>query len=367
MPEARVTLVTGYPSFRARQLVNHLLAHTAEEVWLVVAERDRESAGRHAGRLSPEHADRVRWFWGEPAAIDFGLSGAEYRELCEAVTCIQHLGQAVGPTFGRLPFEEINVCGMREALELAHAASRLRSMVVHSGLAVSGDRQGRVLESELVAGQGFDGPGPATLARAELMAERRKGQLPIVIVRSGQVIGPGDTLAADGLDGVHLLLALILNAPQDLPALLPDWGEVPLNVVPVEVFVRAAHALSEHPGARGRTLQLTDPRPLTVRRAFLGCIEVRARLAQEGLALPPPSAALRRDGVLRESLQGILRSPRSFINATFRKVRYDTTVAERLLGEVGLACPSLESRFEEVVRYVAHVLASAGIPAGASS
>jgi thioester reductase-like protein len=356
MPDAQVTLVTGFPNHRASHLVSHLLSSGDGGVWLVVHERDVASVERYRDALPGELAARLRYFCGDPAAIDMGLSGAEYRELCGAVTCIQHLAQVPGPTFGKEAYEQVNVGGMREALELGLAARRLTALVAHSSLVVSGDRQGYVSETELVAGQRFSGPGPATLARAELMARRRMDRLPIVVLRSGQVVGPTETGAVDTLEGVYLLILLILNAPQDLSALLPDWGEAPLHVVPMDHFVRAADAVSRQPAALGQTLHLTDPRPMTVRRAFNRSMKIRERLAEEGLAVPPPSVALRRDGVLRDSLQSLLWRPRTFIDMTFRKVRYGTELSERLLGEVGLACPPLDGYFEQLVRHVAQAI-----------
>jgi thioester reductase-like protein len=357
MSDTPVTLVTGFPNFRASQLVSHLLATRQGGVWTVVTAKDAPAAKRFQAALPAASASRFRFFTGDPTAIDMGLSGAEYGELRRSLTCIQHLAQMTGPTFGKESFEEINVGGMREALELAEAAAGLESMVAHSSVVVSGDRQGVVREAELVAGQRFPGPGPATLARAELMARRRMDRLPIVILRTGQVVGPSTTGAVDTLEGVYLLILLILNSPQDLSALLPDWGDAPLHVVPADHFVRAADALSRHPAAVGETLQLTDPRPMTVRLAFNRCMKIRERLAEEGLVVPPASAALRRDGVLRDSLQSILWRPRTFINMTFRKVHYGTEVAERLLAEVGLDSPQLESYFEQLVRHVAKAIA----------
>jgi thioester reductase-like protein len=359
MPDARVTLVTGFPNFRASQLVRHLLANDEDEVWTVVYARDAPLVESFRAALPRPLAARFCHYVGDPTAIDMGLSGAEYRELSRTVTCIQHLAQQTGPTFGKESFEELNVGAMREALELGQAAPRLESLVAHSSVVVSGDRQGLVTEVELVAGQRFSGPGPATLARAELMARRRMDRLPIVILRTGQVVGPSTTGVVDTLEGVYLLILLILNSPQDLSALLPDWGDAPLHVVPADYFVRAADASSRQPAALGQTLQLTDPRPMTVRRAFNLCMKVRERLAIEGLAFPPALAALRRDSVLRDSLQAILWRPRTFINMTFRKVHYGTEVAERLLGEVGLSCPPLESYFEQLVRHVVRAVSAA--------
>ena len=193
-------------------------------------------------------------------------------------------------------------------------------------------------------------------------------RLPIVVVRSGQVVGPADTGAVDTLEGVYLLILLILNAPQDLSALLPDWGDAPLHVVPVDHYVRVAEVLGRDPQVLGHTLQLTDPRPMTVRLAFNRCMKIRERLAEdEGLVLPPASSALRRDGVLRDSLQALLWRPRTFINMTFRNVHYGTDVGEALLGSHGLGCPSLESYFEQLVRHVVRVAGATGLDRAVSS
>src|SRR5690606_600115 len=111
--------------------------------------------------------------------------------------------------------------------------------------------------------------------------------------------------------------------------------------------------------AIGHTLQLTDPTPMTVRRAFNRCMKVREQLAAEGLAFPPALAALRKDSVLRDSLQAILWRPRTFIKMTFRKVQYGTGVAERLLGGRGLGCPALDSYFDQIVRHVVRTVSAA--------
>lgn len=359
MSDAPVTLVTGFPNFRASQLVTHLLSSGEGVVWTVVYQRDEAHAERFRDALPAALAARFRYFTGDPTAIDMGLSGPEYRGLAGEVTCIHHLAQHTGPTFGKEPYDELNVGTMREALELGLAAPRLTALVAHSSVVVSGDRQGFVGESELVAGQRFPGPGPATLARAELMARRRMERLPIVILRSGQVVGPSTTGAVDVLDGVYLLILLVLNSPQDLSPLLPDWGDAPLHVVPADHFVRAAQASGSQRAAIGHTLQLTDPKPMTVRRAFNRCMKVREQLAAEGLAFPPALTALRRDSVLRDSLQAILWRPRTFINMTFRKVHYGTDVAERLFGELGLGCPPLESYFDQLVRHVVRSVSAA--------
>jgi thioester reductase-like protein len=356
MPAARVTLVTGFPNHRATSLVSHLLAHCSDHVWAVITPERSAHAERYREQLPSAQRERLRLFTGEPSSIDMGLSGPEYRDLTDAVGCIQHLAPTTEPTEGGEPCELVNVGGTREVLELATAARQLESVVIHSSVAVSGDREGSVAEADLEAGQRFSGPGLATLARAELMARRRMHRLPIVVLRTGQVVGPTTNGAVESLEGVYLLILLILSSPQELTALLPRWGNAPLHVVPMDCLVQAAVAASRSRDLMGQTLHMTDPNPMSLRLAFERCLKLRADLSESGL-IPPLSSSLRRDRVLREGRQQTLPRPRAFINTTFRNVRYGTEGAERWFRAVGMTFPPLESYFEQLVRHVAETIA----------
>lgn len=357
MPAARVTLVTGFPNYRATSLVHHLLEHCADHVWAVTTADGSANAERYREQLSAAQRERLRFFTGEPSSIDMGLSGAEYRDLTDAVSCIQHLAPTTEPIEGGQPCELVNVGGTREVLELARAARQLESVVIHSSVAVSGDREGLVYEGDLEAGQHFPGPGLATLARAELMARRRMHRLPIVVLRTGQVVGPTATGTVESLEGLYLLILLSLSSPQELAGLLPRAGNAPLHVVPMDCLVRAAVAASRSQDIIGQTLHLTDPDPMTLRRAFERCLKLRADFSESGLLIPPLSSSLRRDRALREGRQPALPRPRAFINATYRNVRYGTEGAERWFREIGMTFPPLESYFEHLVRHVAETIA----------
>lgn len=358
MPAARVTLVTGFPSYRATFLVRHLLEHCLDAVWAVLPAERCAAAELYREQLPIAQRERLRFFTGEPSSIDMGLSGPEYRDLADAVGCIQHLAPTTEPTEGGEPCEMVNIGGTREVLELASAARHLESVVVHSNVAVSGDREGPVTEADLEAGQRFSGPGPATLARAELMARRRMHRVPIVVLRTGQVVGATTSGATEALEGVYLLILLSLSSPQEVAALLPRSGNAPLHVVPMDCLARAAVSASQDRSVIGHTLHLTDPHPMTVRTAFERCLKLRAELAEAGLVIPPMSASLRRDRGLREGRQSVLPRPRAFISATFRDVRYRTEGAERWFRELGVTFPPLDSYFEHLVRHVAETIAS---------
>jgi thioester reductase-like protein len=348
----RSTLVLGFPNVRARHLVRHLLGDPAERVIALVREQDTKHA--EAFREGCRFADvaRLSFLSGDPSAIDLGLDVREYNELRAQVSTIQHLAQVTDIGTDRRECETINIGSMREALELARACERLESLVVHSNVCVSGDRTGNVKEAELNAGQGFSGAVDATLAVAELMARRRMRELPIVVLRAGRVVDDTASEQSDLLDGVHLLILFMLSSPQDLASMLPPWGEVPLNVVSLSYLTRAAERLAREPGARGQTLHLTDPRPLSIRSAFARCLAIRERLNKEGFSMPALSRVIRNV----QGLQGILRRPRAFISMNFRDVRYDTARASELLDPLGLSCPSLDAYMERLVRQVVEMI-----------
>jgi thioester reductase-like protein len=350
--DTSATLVLGLPNLRARHLVQHLLGVSPQRVVCVVRERDTNEVLAWQYGLGGA-AERLVLVEGDPTAIDLGLSGSEYRRLCEQVTHIHHLAQITDLGAARQECEAANVGSTREALELASACTQLQALVVHSNVCVSGDRRGRVQEVELNVGQAFSGPVDASLALSERMARQRMSKLPIVVLRAGRVVDDSLSSTSEAFDGVQLLILLILNSPQDLSAMLPPWGDAPLNVVNLSYLVRAAERLSHEPRAIGRTFHLTDASPLSIRSVFMRCMQIRDRLYKdEGLALPPVSRVVRNV----QSLQGILRRPRAFINMNFRDVQYDTREAEALLGALGLSCPTLQSYLEPLVRHVAQTI-----------
>lgn len=356
MSSDRVTLVTGFPNCAASYLAAHLLEQTRDRVWTVVAPNQLARAEQLRRLWPPALAARFRIFEGDPTAIDMGLSGAEYRELCASVRCIQHLARTIdGEAAGDC--DALNVGAMREVLELAGACTGLESLVAHSSLSVSGDRVGHVSEADLEAGQRFSTPASGSLARAELMARRRMQRLPIVVARAGQIVGGESPGVMPALSGIYLLVVLVLFSPQDLSPLLRAFADMPINVVPLDFLARAADMLGRTPAARGHTLHLTDSAPMSVRQVLERCMRLRESLHTSGSA-PSPSSKQFRAGALGSGIQAITRRPKAFIEGAFRAVRYRTDVADRILGPAGLCCPALETYLEQVVKQVAHVAAS---------
>lgn len=344
-----VTLVTGFPNFRARKMVEYLLATEPRSlVYLVVRKALENEASAALARLPKGERERVVIIEGDAAAMDLGLSGAEYRTLGAEVDRVHHLAQITYPGVPRETTEATNIGAMREVIELGRCCTNMRSIVVHSTALVSGNREGLVLEDDLNAGQAFRTPVEETLARAERLARSALPELPIVVLRPTWIVGDSTTGEIERFDGPYLLVLLLVTSPQDLPVPLPTRGDALLHLVPIDYVVRAAHFIGRHPKAIGRTFHLADPRPLTVRRVF----ELVA--ASGGKRLPGGFIPTRvTKALLSAPGRGLLaKSPRAFVDMLATPVRYDTRNSAELLHDSGIVCPPFESYVDTLVAHV---------------
>jgi thioester reductase-like protein len=344
-----VVLVTGFPSFRAKKMVEHLVRVEEKSlIHTVVRKKFEREAKAALDALPKAERSRIVPIEGDAAAMDLGLSGKEYRELAAEVDRIHHVAQFTYPAASREQAELVNVGGMREIIELGRMCRDLRSIVLHSSALVSGDRHGLVRESELNAGQHFRTPVEETLARAERLAKSQVDKLPIIVLRPTMIIGDSGTGEVDRLDGPYLLILLIVSSPQDFPVLLPTRGEALLHLVPIDYVVRAAHHIGRQPAAVGRTFHLADPRPLTVRRVFELVAESGGKRLPGGFIPTRVAKAL----LSAPGVNLLTKSPRAFVEMMGTPVRYDTANTEELLGGTDITCPAFESYVDAVVEYV---------------
>jgi thioester reductase-like protein len=344
-----VVLVSGFPSFRGRKMVEQLLVASPKTmVYAVVHPKLAEQARAFAEQLDPEQRARIVLLEGDAAAIDLGLSGAEYRELASRVDRIHHVAQVTYPGVSRKIAELVNVGAMREVIEFGRVCERLKCLVVHSSAQVSGSRTGLVLEEELAARQTFRSAVEETLARAERLARAAMTDLPIAVVRPTQIVGDSRTGEVDRFDGPYLLMLLILSAPQDFPVLLPARGDAPMNLVPIDYVVQAAHSIGLSPQAIGKTFHLTDPRPLTVRQVFQLVAHSGGRRLPGGFIPSRLTKAL----LSAPGLNLVSKSPRAFIDTITTPVRYDTRNTDDVLAGSQLHCPPFESYVDALVAFV---------------
>ena len=344
-----VTLVTGFPNFRARKMVEYIASVESRTLlYLVVRQQMEKEANAALARLPQALRERIVIIEGDAAAMDLGLSGAEYRTLGAEVDRVHHLAQVTFEGVRREITEATNIGAMREVIELGRCCKNMRSIVVHSTALVSGNREGLVLEDDLAAGQTFRSHVEETLARAERLARGALPGLLLIVIRPTWVVGDSATGEIERFDGPYLLVLLLVTSPQDLPVPLPARGDALLHLVPIDYVVRAAHFIGRHPKAIGRTFHLADPRPLTVRRVF----ELVA--ASGGKRLPGGFIPTRVTKALLSApgLGLLAKSPRAFVEMLATPVRYDTRNSDEILRESSIRCPPFESYVDTLVAHV---------------
>ncbi len=345
-----VVLLTGFPSFHARRMCEELLRGDDHRtlVRAVVRQKFFEEARQALDTLPLDQRSRVTILEGDAAAMDLGLSGAEFKALAKEIDRIHHCAQVTYLGVDRKPAEAVNVGGAREILELAFACTHLKALVFHSTAHVSGDRTGLVLEEDLERGQSFRNVVEETKARAEKLVRAAMPRLPVVVLRPSMVVGDSQTGEIDRFDGVYLLILLIVTSPPDFALPLPGRGDSPLNVVPIDFVVKAAAAIGRDPRAVGRTFHLVDPAPLTARRVLELVARAGGRRMPRGF-IPAnlTKALLRTPGIER-----FAKSPRALLETLGTAVSYSSVNADELLSETGIACPPFESYVDRLVEFV---------------
>jgi thioester reductase-like protein len=345
-----VVLITGFPGLLARTVCAEIVQSNPQTHVRALGKAHLiQEASAWVETLPAGQRERVSLIEGDAAAIDLGLSGAEFKALAREVTRIHHCAQVTHLGVERRTAERLNIGATQELLELASHCDALKCLVFHSTAYVSGDRSGIVLEDELKAGQSFRNVFEETKARAEKLVRGAMSDLPIVVVRPATVVGHAQTGEIDRLDGPYLVVFLVVTSPPDLPLPLPGHDDEPLNLVPIDWVARAAVALGRDARALGRTFHLVDEQPLTARKAFELVARAGGRRTLRGSIPTNVAKAL----LHTPGLDRITKSPRALLETMTTSVRFDSSNARELLPRLGVgACPPFETYVEKLVEYV---------------
>ena len=342
-------LLTGFPSFTAKKMCEELLRGAdGPDVFAVVHGKLAKDAEVAVAELSAEQRSRLHLFDGDAAALDLGLSGAEYRDLARRVTHVHHMARVSYAGIDRETAEAVNVGATREVLEFAAACEKLRCVGIQSTSHVAGDRRGHLREDELDCGQSFRNVVEETQARAEKLARVRQAKVPVCVLRPTTIVGDSRTGEVDRLDGPYLLIMLIVTSPPELGLPLPGRADVPLHLVPVDYVVRASRALVLAHEAPGRTFHLADPTPCTTRRVFEMVAESLGKRTPRGFIPTNITRALLRTPGLDRMVSG----PRAFLASMATHNTHSTTNTDELLAGTGITCPPFESYVDKLVEYV---------------
>ena len=304
-------LVTGAAGFLGKPLVKKLAARGGE-IRLFV---------RRAPSWISEfpNVSVVRGDLGDAGAIDRAVAGIE---------TVYHVGAAMRG--GKEEFERGTIWGTRNMIEacLKHKVARMVYVSSQSVL----DQAGHVPGTVVTEASAYE-PYPerrGLYTQTKLAAEKivreaiEQRGLPAVILRPGQIFGPGgEQFAPSGAIGMAGRWIVVGNGSHKLP------------LVYVEDVVDALILAAEKPGVIGKVIQLVDPTPIT-QREFVAVARRRADLpaARKALYVPKWFMMLASWGV--EKLGAVLKKDLPLSRYRIESLRppypFNITPAETLLG-----------------------------------
>jgi thioester reductase-like protein len=346
-------LFTGFPGFIATQLIKELIrVGEVEKIYAVVQFSQVDLAKEKAASIMNEMKVSFPFeiLVGDITKAELGMAHQLMNDLHEETLTVWHLAAIYDLAVKAEIAWQVNVEGTRQVIEFVRNHPSIERFMYFSTAYVAGKREGKLLETELIRPDSFKNHYEETKFEAELLVEELKKDEAVTIIRPGIVRGHSKTGETIKFDGPYFFMNMI-DKLRWMP-IIPYVGKTKasINVVPIDYIIEATVYLSNHIGAVGKTVHLTDPTPHPIEEIYCAMVvELTGKkpkgrlprlLAERGLS----SIRLqRRLGVEAETLDYMMW------DATF-----DTTVAEVLLKGSGIQCadflasiPSMTAFYEK--------------------
>jgi thioester reductase-like protein len=337
---------TGAGGFIGRYVLSHYLEKQECDLYLLEHGRFRERLEAFLDQeiSDPGQRKRVKVLSGDITQPGLGLEAPIADELKQRVTHVIHLAALYNLSAPREISLRINVDGTGHLLDFLGELRSLQRFAHTSTIAVVGTYTGTCREDDLDLGQGFKNNYDETKFLSEKLVRERRDSIPTVILRPTTVVGHSKTGAIEKIDGPYYALTMIAR---NMHYVIPNTKDNKFHFAPVDFIADAFYYLFEDDESVGKVFHLVDPEPLTYLEFFdLACttmgkakplLKLPARLMHPMGSLP-----------LFERLTGV---PPEAFRHSFYAVDYDVTNAAPLLAKHGIACPSVPSYIDVMVRY----------------
>lgn len=349
MPDRETFFITGFPGFIADRLLERLARKECNFILLVQPawlDRARQEIGRIA-KLTGRPPEAFSVVVGDISQPQLGLTAESLAFTQQHTTRIFHLAALYDLAVAREPAMRVNVGGTRNVVEFARTLPLLQHFHHVSTCYVAGQREGVILETELRHDAGYRNFYEESKYLAELEVESVKDQLPVTIHRPSVVCGDSRTGETVKYDGVYYLILYLLRWPS-LSSVNIGNHRVSLNLVPVDFVVDAMAALAFDQDAIGKTVQLSDPSPLSTNELF----NAIARSANSKRSRITAPATWVRFFLMLPPSPKITGLPHHAVPYFFVKQLYDSSQAQALLKPHGIQCPPFESYVDNIVSFV---------------
>jgi nucleoside-diphosphate-sugar epimerase len=350
MSFTRTIFLTGFPGFIAERLVERL-AKDEFQFFLLVQKEFLERAVEAAERISEDANTPLENFAvieGDITAPDLGMNADDAATVRYETTDVFHLAAIYDLAVEQQLANRVNLEGTRNVNEFAKALRHLKRYNYISTCYVAGKRTGEIREDELEHDKGFRNFYEETKYLAELEVERLKATLPVTIFRPSVVVGDSVTGETAKYDGIYYLINYLRKAPYLLRALNVGNKTVKLNLVPVDFVVSAIAELAFDEKAKGKTIALADPEPLSTSELFDAIAEEMTGRRSEFV----PSPKLVEWFLLKSFSPPITGLPFHAVPYFFIEQIYDTSIASELLAAHDVKCPSFRDYLSNLLTFV---------------
>ncbi len=346
----RTIFLTGFPGFIAARLVERLAAVNVQIILLVqpqFVERAIASIELIAERANVP-LENFAISEGDITRPELGMSADDALLVRETVTDVFHLAAVYDLAVPKELAHMVNVEGTRNVNTVAAAMARLRRYSYISTCYVAGRRTGPICETELEHNAGFRNYYEESKYLAELEVERLKSDLPVTIFRPSVVVGDSLSGETAKYDGIYYLIQYLRMAPSLLRIVNVGNAYVRLNLVPVDFVADGIAALAFDDDAKGKTIALADPAPLSTKELF----DVIAEKLTGRRSVITPPARLVEWGLMLSISPPLTGLPHHGVPYFFLEQEYDTATSTPLLAKHKLSCPNFRDYAQHLLEFV---------------
>jgi thioester reductase-like protein len=292
---SKKVLITGATGAIGSALVPHFLREEETRVVLLLRAESPWRLHERLARLfafwelDPDGrlAARVEALAGDVAAPRLGLEEGTYRRLCGDVTHIVHAAGNVKLNQPLADAGRTTLAATQHVVALADAAQRhgpFRKLDLVSTVGVAGRTHGLIPEQPLLRPRTFRNSYEAAKARAEawLFTQAPAG-LPLTVHRPSMVVGDSQTGRVIHFQVFYYLCHFL--AGKRTRGLVPEPGNVKLDLIPIDYVAAAIHQASNRSDAAGRVFHLCSGPTHSPTLATL-MVRLRALLQARGERLP---------------------------------------------------------------------------------
>ncbi|MGD8192066.1 SDR family oxidoreductase [Brevibacillus ginsengisoli] len=347
-----VYFFTGFPGFIANALIRQFIrsGYPMEHCYLLVLPSMRSKAQQEVASICSNEAitqDRFTILTGDITKPNLGLGDEIRSNLAPSITHVFHLAAIYDLAVPKDIAYAVNVKGTRHVNQWIGTLTQLKRYVYFSTAYVSGTREGRIYETELVMNQSFKNHYEQTKYEAELLVQEIMPQIPTTIIRPGIVKGYSQTGETIKFDGPYFILNFF-DRLQFLP-LIPylGSGSAQGNFVPVDYIIEATAYLGHAEIGIGKTYHLTDPAPYQIHELYaMLCEALTGRRPRGRVPLSWAKAALSIPQVRKW-----LRVEKEAMDYFTCQSIYDNSQTVQDLRDSGIRCPDFAVGIPSMVAY----------------